>query len=163
MLIRFLLAFKFLLHYLVHVSILHCAMQVQLPEAVLHGGRSGLHGEVGGEVDAERVANPLRIIEVDGDFALIVDSPLPSRVLGFRSWLEPAEAAEPRRTVRRIDSGTPLIFDARAAPRSTFSSAEVKSLLTPISPMMPAQTSGSSSESRSCSPASGSRLHQETK
>ena len=37
-------------------------------------------------------------------------------------------------------------MDARAAPRSTFSSAGVKSLLMPISPMIPAQTSGSSSE-----------------
>ena len=47
---------------------------------------------------------------------------------------------------RWMDSGTPVIFEARAAPRSTFSSAAVKSLLTPISPMIPAQTSGSSSE-----------------
>ena len=43
-------------------------------------------------------------------------------------------------------SGAPLIFEARAAPRSTFSSSAVKSLLTPISPMIPAQTSGSSSQ-----------------
>ena len=46
---------------------------------------------------------------------------------------------------RWIDSGTPERRDAPAAPRSTFSSSAVKSLLMPISPMMPAATIGMSS------------------
>ena len=46
---------------------------------------------------------------------------------------------------RWIDKGTPDIREARAAPRSTFSSSPVKSLLMPISPMMPAAAIGVSS------------------
>ena len=43
---------------------------------------------------------------------------------------------------RWIDSGTPDKREAREAPRSTFSSAAVKSLLMPISPISPAAAAG---------------------
>src|SRR5271154_1266590 len=39
---------------------------------------------------------------VEGDFALIADSPLPSRVLGFGAWLEPAEAARIEEATGRL-------------------------------------------------------------
>jgi signal transduction histidine kinase len=39
---------------------------------------------------------------IEGDFALIADSPLPSRVLGFGSWLEPAEAAKVEEATGRL-------------------------------------------------------------
>ena len=39
---------------------------------------------------------------IEGDFALIADSPLPSRVLGFGSWLEPAEAAKVEEATERL-------------------------------------------------------------
>jgi signal transduction histidine kinase len=39
---------------------------------------------------------------IEGDFALIADSPLPSRVLGFGSWLEPAEAAKVEEATARL-------------------------------------------------------------
>src|SRR5208282_1817665 len=39
---------------------------------------------------------------VEGDFALIADSPLPSRVLGFGSWLEPAQAAKIEEATGRL-------------------------------------------------------------
>src|SRR6185437_17164355 len=44
----------------------------QLQEVVLRRVGSGLDGEVGGEIDAERIANPLRILEVDSQLALLV-------------------------------------------------------------------------------------------
>ena len=39
---------------------------------------------------------------IEGDFALIADSPLPSRVLGFGAWLEPAEAARIEEATGRL-------------------------------------------------------------
>ena len=39
---------------------------------------------------------------IEGDFALIADSPLPSRVLGFGSWLEPAEAEKVEEATGRL-------------------------------------------------------------
>jgi signal transduction histidine kinase len=39
---------------------------------------------------------------IEGDFALIADSPLPSRVLGFGSWLEPAEAVKVEEATARL-------------------------------------------------------------
>ena len=39
---------------------------------------------------------------IEGDFALIADSPLPSQVLGFGSWLEPAEAAKVKEATARL-------------------------------------------------------------
>ena len=39
---------------------------------------------------------------IEGDFALIADSPLPSRVLAFGAWLEPAEAARIEEATERL-------------------------------------------------------------
>ena len=39
---------------------------------------------------------------IEGDFALTADSPLPSRVLGFGSWLEPSEAVKVEEATARL-------------------------------------------------------------
>jgi signal transduction histidine kinase len=39
---------------------------------------------------------------IEGDFALVADSPLSSRVLGFGSWLEPAQAAKLAQATERL-------------------------------------------------------------
>ena len=39
---------------------------------------------------------------IEGDFALVADSPLPSRVLGFGSWLEPADAVKIEEATTRL-------------------------------------------------------------
>ena len=44
----------------------------------------------------------MRSPTIEGDFALVADSPLPSRVLGFGSWLEPAEAAKVEEATARL-------------------------------------------------------------
>ena len=39
---------------------------------------------------------------IEGDFALVADSPLPSRVLAFGSWLNPAQAARIEEATKRL-------------------------------------------------------------